>query len=227
MARPSGLDRGFAVYDDPFGAGENATTREGEMERRASAVVDPRPALAGAAAQRALLRLGPPVRPALAPYEPPAALRERFAKSPYDGEVAYADAQLGRLIEWLDRTGLRETTLVIVTSDHGEGLGDHGEDEHMLLVYDSTLRVPLILSRPGRCAAGSARRRASSAAWTSCRPCSTCSACRRRPRPASRAAARLRGQGRIPDNESVRGEPLRADPLRVRAAARCARRAGS
>ena len=79
--------------------------------------------------------------------EPPAAYAN--AKAPYDGEVAYADAQVGRLIEWLDRNGLRERTLVVVTSDHGEGLGDHGEDEHMMLVYDSTLRVPLILSRLG------------------------------------------------------------------------------
>jgi arylsulfatase A-like enzyme/Flp pilus assembly protein TadD len=198
VARSSGLDRGFAVYDDPFGAGENATTREGEMERRASAVVDP--ALRWLARPRsgpffAWVHLFDPH----SPYEPPAAYAN--AKSPYDGEVAYADAQLGRLIEWLDRTGLREKTLVVVTSDHGEGLGDHGEDEHMMLVYDSTLRVPLILSRPGSLAAGT--RVAGQFRSVDLLP--TVLDLLGVPAPpttgASRAAA-LRGQGRIPDNES-------------------------
>jgi Flp pilus assembly protein TadD len=89
-----------------------------------------------------------------APYEPPEPYRKRHAASPYDGEVAYADAQLGRLLARLDESGAGERTLVVVTSDHGEGLGEHGEDEHMLFVYDSTLKVPLVLSWPGRLPAG-------------------------------------------------------------------------
>jgi tetratricopeptide (TPR) repeat protein len=68
--------------------------------------------------------------------------------------VAYSDAQLGRLVGWLDTKGLRGRTLVIATSDHGEGLGEHGEDEHMFFVYDSTLRIPLLFSWPGRLPAG-------------------------------------------------------------------------
>jgi tetratricopeptide (TPR) repeat protein len=64
--------------------------------------------------------------------------------------VAYADAQLGRLVAWLDRAGLRQSTLFVATSDHGEGLGDHGEQEHLIFLYDSTLRVPALLSWPGR-----------------------------------------------------------------------------
>ncbi|MFN8094844.1 MAG: sulfatase [Vicinamibacteria bacterium] len=153
VSRPSGLDRGFALYDDPF-AGGDASTSEARTERRAKEVVD-----------RALAWLDRPrARPFFAwvhlfdphaPYEAPAPFRARFAKRPYDGEVAYADAEVGRLVAWLDARGLRGRTLVVVTSDHGEGLGDHGEAEHMLFVYDSTLRVPLVASWPGRFPAGS------------------------------------------------------------------------
>jgi choline-sulfatase len=148
VSRPSGLDRGFAVFDDPFAAGD-ATTREARTERRAKEVVDK--ALAWLARPRtgpffAWVHLFDPH----APYEAPAPYGARHARSPYDGEVAYADAQLGRILAWLDEKGLRGRTLVVVTSDHGEGLGEHGEDEHMFFVYDSTLRVPLVLSWPGR-----------------------------------------------------------------------------
>jgi choline-sulfatase len=147
VSRASGLDQGFATFDDPFGAFEATTTREGRVERPAREVVDR--ALAWLDAPRtapffAWVHLFDPH----APY--PAPFRTRFAARPYDGEVAYADAQLGRLVAWLDRGGLRGRTLVVVTSDHGESLGEHGEDEHMLFVYDATLRVPLLMSWPGR-----------------------------------------------------------------------------
>ncbi|HVQ28728.1 MAG TPA: tetratricopeptide repeat protein, partial [Vicinamibacteria bacterium] len=85
-----------------------------------------------------------------APYDAPLPFGKRFVKSPYDGEIAYADSQLARLLEWLDKSGLRGQTLVVVTSDHGESLGEHGEDEHMIFVYDATLHVPLLVSWPGR-----------------------------------------------------------------------------
>jgi arylsulfatase A-like enzyme/Flp pilus assembly protein TadD len=149
VARPSGLDRGFGAFDDPFGAGESATTRNPRTERRASEVVD--------AALRWLRR--PRAAPFFlwmhlfdphAPYDAPAPYGARFAAQPYNGEVAYADAQLGRLLAYLRDQGLLDRTLVVVTADHGEGLGDHGEDEHLLFVYDSTLRVPLLMRLPGK-----------------------------------------------------------------------------
>jgi choline-sulfatase len=152
VARPSGLDQGFDVFDDPFGSGASAS-RGARQERTAGEVADA--ALAWLARPRgspffAWVHFFDPH----APYEPPPPFAARFAKVPYDGEVAYADAQLGRVLEGLDRAGLRQQTLVFVTSDHGEGLGQHGEDEHMIFVYDSTLRVPALVSWPGHLPTG-------------------------------------------------------------------------
>ena len=144
----SGLDRGFDHYDAPFsqpGTGAALYTR---TERRAEDVVTS--ALDWLERHRsrpffAWVHLFDPH----SPYDPPPPFDERYRERRYDGEVAYVDAQLGRLIGFLDDTDQRGRTLVVVTADHGEGLGEHGEDEHLLFVYDSTLRVPLLFSWPG------------------------------------------------------------------------------
>jgi arylsulfatase A-like enzyme/Flp pilus assembly protein TadD len=151
LSRDSGLDRGFDDFDDPF-SGQSTRRAEARSERRAEEVVD-----------GALGWLQDAPRPFFvwvhvfdphAPYDAPSPWRERYRAAAYDGEVAYADAQLGRLLMWLDDEGLRDSTLVVATSDHGEGLGDHGEDEHLFLIYDSTLSVPLLLRWPERLPAG-------------------------------------------------------------------------
>jgi len=87
------------------------------------------------------------------PFQAP----ERFAEQYSDGyyaEIAYADEQVGRVLAELDRLGLRDDTLVILTSDHGEGRGQHGEMTHGALLHDATLHVPLILRCPGQVPAG-------------------------------------------------------------------------
>jgi arylsulfatase A-like enzyme/tetratricopeptide (TPR) repeat protein len=85
------------------------------------------------------------------PYAPPA----RFAQyDPYDGEVAWSDEIVGRLFAWLKERGLYEDATIVFLSDHGEGLGDHGEQEHGLFLYDETIRVPLIIKLPGQEGAG-------------------------------------------------------------------------
>ncbi|PYQ23731.1 MAG: hypothetical protein DMF79_03185 [Acidobacteria bacterium] len=84
-----------------------------------------------------------------APYAPPPPFRERFADRPYDGEIAFTDEQLGRVVGALREAGHAEDTLVLVLADHGEGLGEHEEAGHGILIYESTLRVPLIVSGPG------------------------------------------------------------------------------
>jgi tetratricopeptide (TPR) repeat protein len=84
-----------------------------------------------------------------APYNPPKDFLPP-GRSAYDGEIAYADSQLARLLEALKTGGLIEHTMIVVAGDHGEGLGDHGEQTHGMLLYDSTLRVPLVIVDPSR-----------------------------------------------------------------------------
>jgi arylsulfatase A-like enzyme/Tfp pilus assembly protein PilF len=141
-----GLDRGFDVYDD----------RLGDPERLASFRMAERPGtITVAAARRFLAREeGRPwfcwvhLYEPHAPYDPPAPLAVRFAEDAYEGEVATADAALGPLLEPLLAAGPQGRTLVVVTSDHGESLGDHGEKTHGVFTYEATLRVPLILFAP-------------------------------------------------------------------------------
>lgn len=87
------------------------------------------------------------------PYAPPEPFASRYA-DPYDGEIAAVDAVFGRFIEALGELGLYERSLIVLFSDHGEGLGDHGEQEHGLLLYRETLEVPLMVKLPGGDRAG-------------------------------------------------------------------------
>jgi arylsulfatase A-like enzyme/Flp pilus assembly protein TadD len=82
------------------------------------------------------------------PYTPPSPFREQYKTHPYDGEIAYTDQQLGRLIDVLDRKAPKNT-IIAVLSDHGESLGQHGEYTHGVFLYDSTLRVVFIMAGPG------------------------------------------------------------------------------
>jgi Flp pilus assembly protein TadD len=81
-----------------------------------------------------------------APYDAPA--EYRTGRTPYDAEVAYADAMVGRLLERLDAAHVLDRTLIVLTADHGESLGEHGEMTHGLFAYDATLAVPLVLAGP-------------------------------------------------------------------------------
>lgn len=88
------------------------------------------------------------------PYEPPPPFRTRFSTAPYDGEIAYVDACIARLVTALELSGQFERTAIAVIADHGEGLGDHGEAEHGLFLYESVLHVPWILRLPRHESAG-------------------------------------------------------------------------
>ena len=83
------------------------------------------------------------------PYKAPEPFWSQYPDKPYNGEVAYVDFVLGDFFKYLEDTGQLGRTLVILTSDHGESLGDHGEKTHGMLAYNSTLWVPLIISFPG------------------------------------------------------------------------------
>ncbi|HEX3645267.1 MAG TPA: sulfatase-like hydrolase/transferase [Vicinamibacterales bacterium] len=85
------------------------------------------------------------------PYSPPA----RFAAyAPYDGEIAYSDEIVGRLVKYLKSHQLYDRSTIVLVSDHGEGLGDHGEQEHGLFVYDEAIHVPLVIKQEGNAGAG-------------------------------------------------------------------------
>ncbi|MEX1126973.1 MAG: sulfatase-like hydrolase/transferase [Vicinamibacterales bacterium] len=146
LNRRFGLDEGFDRYDDAVRR-EVARAEQLEAERPGGEVVD--------AALRWLPDDGAPffmwvhMYDPHAPYAPPPEYLQKAGGNAYDGEVAYADAQVGRLLDALERRGLTARTVVVVTGDHGESLGEHGEQTHGMLVYDAALRVPLVISAPG------------------------------------------------------------------------------
>jgi len=149
-----GLAQGFDTYDDQIPRDPNATDRL-EAERPASVVVDH--ALAWLDQGPRTNAQGPfflwiHLYDPHAPYTPPPEFLAR-SRSPYDGEIAYADSQIARVLDALRNRGLIDQTIVALAGDHGEGLGDHGERTHGMLVYDSTLRVPLVIAAPGQAAA--------------------------------------------------------------------------
>ncbi len=83
------------------------------------------------------------------PYKPPAPFDSAFRDRPYDGEIAFTDEQLGRVMDWLKASGHEADTVVAMVADHGESLGEHDEGTHAILIYQTTLHVPLILAGPG------------------------------------------------------------------------------
>src|SRR5436309_10176546 len=87
------------------------------------------------------------------PYRPPAPYSEEYKDRLYDGEIAFADAQVGRLLRFLKEKQLYQNTLIVLSGDHGESLGEHGEETHGFFIYNSTLHVPLIIHLPGRSSA--------------------------------------------------------------------------
>jgi len=147
LDRRFGLARGFDVYDDEID--RDPSRKSGiEAERRAERVVDRM--IAWMAARRdqfffAWVHL----YDSHAPYAPPEPYASRFRGDLYDGEIAYVDAQIGRIVDALQRSGQRDRTMIVVVGDHGESLGEHGELTHGLLLYQPTLRVPLIIVAPG------------------------------------------------------------------------------
>jgi len=88
------------------------------------------------------------------PYDPPEPYKTRYAKQPYDGEIAYMDSVVGKLFAELKVRGLYDSAVITVTADHGESLGAHGEDTHGVFLYDETIHVPLVIKLPHAGAVG-------------------------------------------------------------------------
>ena len=146
-----GLNAGFDVYDDRYGARPSGGELS-QVERPADVVLDA--AVQWIADARTARTRGQPwfawvhLYDPHDPYDPPEPFRTRFADEPYAGEIAFADARLGDALDELRARGLLANTLVVVTADHGESLGEHQERTHGLFAYDATLRVPLIVWAP-------------------------------------------------------------------------------
>ncbi len=154
LDRRYGLARGFETYDDRMeGAQPQVLALEAERRGDRTALGLSRWLQASVGAPTpffAWLHLYDPHEP----YRPPPPFREVFASRPYDGEIAFDDAAVASILDKLSATGLLDRTLVAVVADHGESLGDHGEETHSMFVYDSAIRIPMILWRPGRLASG-------------------------------------------------------------------------
>jgi arylsulfatase A-like enzyme len=145
LDRRFGLDQGFDVYDDEFG--HRSSERETDLERRAEDVTAK--ALPWVKSRTSPWFLWIHVYDPHDPYTPPAPFDEQYAKAPYDGEVAYVDEVLGKFLDELRAEQYLEDSLVILTSDHGESLGQHGERTHGFFAYNTAIWIPLIISGPG------------------------------------------------------------------------------
>lgn len=148
LDRVFGLDQGFDVYDDYFGSSSAPSKVYPERSARS----------ATHAVKRRISEVRPPYFLWIhyfdphSPYEPQPPYDD--ANTPYDGEIAATDAAIGELLALLEHDQLLENTLIVVVGDHGESLGDHGENTHGVFVYDSVMRVPLIMAFEGVIAPG-------------------------------------------------------------------------
>jgi len=149
-----GLNRGFDFYYDHFDFNRLQESNLEEMERPGNVVADV--ALDWLDKNHAgkfflWMHLYDPHYP----YRPPAPYNDQYKDRPYDGEIAFADEQVGRLISYLKAKDLYRNTLIVLTGDHGESLGEHGEKTHGFFIYNATLHVPVLVHLPGTTAASS------------------------------------------------------------------------
>jgi arylsulfatase A-like enzyme/Flp pilus assembly protein TadD len=143
----SGFERGFDVYNAGFHRQKTGERREASMQRRGEVTL-------GHVLEWLGQQQGSPfflwfhLWDAHDPYNPPEPFRSRFPSAPYNGSIAYVDATVGKLLDYLRSHGLYDNALIAVAADHGESLGDHGELTHSIFLYDATIHVPLLLKLP-------------------------------------------------------------------------------
>jgi len=142
-----GFERGFDIYDAGFHRRRAGEDHYNSLERRGEEVVS-----------RALAWLGKrPAGPFFLwvhlydphdPYSPPEPYKTRYHDEPYDGEIAYTDSAVGKLVSALRTRGLVDSALIAIMADHGEAFGEHGENHHGIFLYDETIHVPLLVKLP-------------------------------------------------------------------------------
>jgi arylsulfatase A-like enzyme/Tfp pilus assembly protein PilF len=142
-----GIAQGFDQYYDDFDLKQEEKLSMGEIQRPGNETVDHAlDWIRGVKDKRffAWIHLYDPH----APYDPPEPYKSRYAERPYDGEIAWTDSLVGRLVDELARLDLSKKTVIAVMADHGESLGEHGEHGHGYFIYEQVTHVPFILTTP-------------------------------------------------------------------------------
>ncbi|HEX2062486.1 MAG TPA: sulfatase-like hydrolase/transferase, partial [Thermoanaerobaculia bacterium] len=148
----TGANSGFDAYDDRL-ANTRSEKSLGHIQRAGAETIAAAESWIAAHADRPFFYFLHLYEPH-APYNPPEPFASRYASSPYDGEVAHTDALVGRFLSFLRERGLYDRALIVLVSDHGEGLGDHGEDEHGIFLYREAIAVPMLVKLPRNALAG-------------------------------------------------------------------------
>jgi arylsulfatase A-like enzyme/Tfp pilus assembly protein PilF len=142
-----GVAQGFDTYFDNFDLGKAKQVSLGAVQRPGNEVVDqvlPWIRESGSSPFFAWVHL----YDAHTPYRPPEPFASKYEQHPYNGEIAFADSQVDRILAELDAQGLTDRTVIMVIGDHGESLGDHGEAAHGFFIYNSVTRVPFVIRAP-------------------------------------------------------------------------------
>jgi arylsulfatase A-like enzyme/Flp pilus assembly protein TadD len=143
-----GLNQGFDFYYDHFDFNRLQESNLEEMERPGNVVADVALDWLGKN-RKSQFFLWMHLYDPHYPYRPPPPYSEQYKDRPYDGEIAFADEQVGRLLSFLKAQGLYRNSLIVLSGDHGESLGEHGEKNHGFFIYNATLHVPVIIRLPG------------------------------------------------------------------------------
>jgi arylsulfatase A-like enzyme/Tfp pilus assembly protein PilF len=143
-----GLNQGFDFYYDHFDFSRLDEANLDQMERPGNEVAGVALDWLGKTSQKKFFLWMHLYDPHF-PYHPPEPYSREYADRPYDGEIAFADEQVGRLLRFLKEKGIYRNTVIVLCGDHGESLGEHGEKTHGFFIYNATMHVPLIIRVPG------------------------------------------------------------------------------
>ncbi|MBP1636840.1 MAG: hypothetical protein H6Q10_3414, partial [Acidobacteria bacterium] len=143
-----GIDQGFDTYFDDFDLGKSRVMSVGSIQRPGNEVVDKALPWIDEAARGGRFFAWVHLYDPHTPYRPPEPFASRYKGRPYNGEVAFADSQVGRVVRRLKELGVYDRTVIVVMGDHGESLGDHGEATHGFFIYNSVTHVPFVIRAP-------------------------------------------------------------------------------
>jgi len=143
-----GIAQGFETYYDDFDLAKFKTMSMGDIQRRGDVTVEHALRWIGERGAREKFFAWVHLYDPHSPYDPPEPFASRYKGHPYNGEIAWTDELVGRLLAGLEAQGLTERTIVAVIADHGESLGEHGEHGHGFFIYEPTTHVPFLLAGP-------------------------------------------------------------------------------